>query len=134
MKTLRLFLLWLALAPPCHAADEAALEARARRIESELRCVVCQNQTLADSNAGLAVDLRNEIRAQMAAGASDDQVLAFLVERYGEFVLYRPALRAGTLALWAGPLLLLLAGAVLLVPALRRQAQLPIELDDQRDG
>jgi cytochrome c-type biogenesis protein CcmH len=79
----------------------------------ELRCLVCQNQTIADSNAPLALDLRNQIREQLAAGSSDREVIDYMVARYGDFVLYRPPFKATTLALWLGPFLLLALGAFL---------------------
>src|SRR5204863_3476570 len=80
----------------------------------ELRCLVCQNQTLAESNAPLAVDLRNQVREQLAAGKSEDEVKAWLVARYGDFVLYKPPFKASTLLLWLGPFLFLLLGFVVL--------------------
>src|SRR5947208_12008869 len=83
------------------------LEKRVRDVALELRCLVCQNQTLADSNAELAVDLRNTIRDQLSRGASERDVRDFMVARYGDFVLYRPPLKASTIALWAGPFVLL---------------------------
>ena len=101
--------------------SDAGLEQRVRDVALELRCLVCQNQTLADSNAELAVDLRNVIREQLAQGASERDVRAFMVARYGDFVLYRPPLKASTVALWAGPFVLLAAGLVLLVRRLRRR-------------
>src|SRR4051794_17847499 len=84
-------------------------------IASELRCLVCQNQTLADSNAELAVDLRNSIREQLGRGASEREVLDFMVARYGDFVLYRPPLKATTVLLWGGPFLFLGAGLFILL-------------------
>jgi cytochrome c-type biogenesis protein CcmH len=90
--------------------EESALDKRAARLEQELRCLVCQNQTIADSHAGLAEDLRREIREQLAKGASDQDVKDYMVARYGDFVLYRPPLRARTVLLWAGPFLLLALG------------------------
>ena len=101
--------------------SDAVLERRVRDVALELRCLVCQNQTLADSNAELAVDLRNVIREQLAQGASERDVRAFMVARYGDFVLYRPPLKASTVALWAGPFVLLAGGLVLLVRRLRRR-------------
>ena len=80
-------------------------------VASELRCLVCQNQTLADSNAPLAVDLRNQIREQLKAGKSEREITDFMVQRYGDFVLYRPPFKASTVALWTGPFLLLALGA-----------------------
>lgn len=108
------------------AADDAALDNRVKQLSHELRCLVCQNQTLADSNAPLAVDLRNQIREQLKGGASERDVIDFMVARYGDFVLYRPPFKAGTALLWVGPFLLLLAGAGLLARRiLRRQPPAP---------
>jgi cytochrome c-type biogenesis protein CcmH len=107
--------------PP--AAGDAAFEARVRSLASELRCLVCQNQTIADSNADLAVDLKNHIREKLREGQSESQIIDFMVERYGEFVLYRPRLNAATALLWWGPLLLLAAGLATLYRNLLRHAQ-----------
>ncbi|HST02996.1 MAG TPA: cytochrome c-type biogenesis protein [Usitatibacter sp.] len=93
------------------ARPDPAVEARLRGLGEELRCLVCQNQTLADSSAPLAQDLRNEIRQLIAQGRSDDEIREYLVQRYGDFVLYRPPWKATTLALWLGPFLLLALGA-----------------------
>jgi cytochrome c-type biogenesis protein CcmH len=90
---------------------DPALDKRAAGLAHELRCLVCQNQTIAESNAPLAVDLRNQIREQLEKGASDQDVIDFMVARYGDFVLYRPPLKATTVALWAGPFVLLALGA-----------------------
>ncbi len=109
-------------APP-EAADPV-LEARMVRITSELRCLVCQNQTIADSNAALAVDLRREARALIKQGKSDDEVVAYMTERYGDFVLYRPPLKATTFLLWFGPAVMLVAGAAVLVVVLRRRSRM----------
>lgn len=84
---------------------------RLRDITADLRCLVCQNQTIADSNAGLAVDLRNQVVKLMAEGKSDAQIKQYMVDRYGEFVLYDPPFSAANALLWAGPFLLLLVGA-----------------------
>ena len=89
-------------------------------LANELRCLVCQNQTLADSHAPLAVDLRNQIREQLSRGASERDVIDFMVGRYGDFVLYRPPLKASTLLLWFGPFVLLAIGAFFLVRRIRR--------------
>ena len=95
------------------ARPDAATERRLKALAEELRCLVCQNQTIADSHAPLAVDLRNQIRGQIASGRSDDQIRAYMVERYGDFVLYRPPFKATTAMLWIGPFgVLLIAGAV----------------------
>ena len=111
-------------------AADPALELRLMTLATELRCLVCQNQSLAESNAELAVDLRNEIREQMRRGASDQDVVDYLVARYGDFVLYRPPLKASTLLLWSGPAILLLLGLGLLMRTLRRRraqiAQAPL--------
>ena len=96
-----------------YAADDPptdtnpALEEQVQRIAQELRCLVCQNQTIADSNADLARDLRREVRRMLATGASEQQVREFMVARYGDFVLYRPPVKATTVALWIGPFVLL---------------------------
>ena len=92
---------------------------RMHALTAELRCLVCQNESLADSNAPLALDLKREIAQRVAAGDSDAQIIEFLVERYGDFVIYRPPLRAGTLLLWLGPPALLLGGGLLLWRRLR---------------
>jgi len=104
------------------------LEKRTAALAQELRCLVCQNQTLADSNAPLAVDLRNQIREQLASGKSERDVKEYMVARYGDFVLYRPPFNAATALLWAGPFLLLLGGFFLLFRRLRRKPEAPPEL------
>ena len=103
------------------AQEDPALERRVASLAHELRCLVCQNQTLADSNAPLAVDLRNQIREQLKAGKSERQITDFMVERYGDFVLYRPPFKASTLALWGGPFLLLALGAWLFLRRVRQK-------------
>ena len=118
---MRASLLLLALLVGAAAADDAALDKRVAGLAQELRCLVCQNQTLADSNAPLAVDLRNQIRDQLKGGASERDVIDFMVARYGDFVLYRPPLKASTLALWIGPFLLLGLGIFLLLRRLVRR-------------
>lgn len=112
--------LLLACAVVAARADE--LDARVRRLAEELRCVVCQNQTIVDSQVPLANDLRQVLRERLAAGASEAEAKDFLVQRYGDFVLYRPPLKASTALLWAGPALLLLLGAALLGRRLRTAA------------
>lgn len=109
-----------AIEAPSLAVDPA-LEARVMAIADELRCLVCQNETLAASHADLAVDLRRQIREKLARGESPRQVSDFMVERYGEFVLYRPRFNARTVVLWLGPFVLLLAASALLVVVLRRR-------------
>lgn len=125
-RALLTWLLALGLATPALAIDplpfsDAEQEARFRELVAELRCLQCQNQNLADSDALIAKDLRREIFEQLEAGKSDDEIVAFLVERYGEFVRYRPAFNAGTLLLWLGPALLLLVGLAGIVVHLRRR-------------
>jgi cytochrome c-type biogenesis protein CcmH len=99
-----------------------ALDARLKALEQDLRCLVCQNQTLAESNAPLAEDLRKEVREQAEAGKSDDEIRAYLVARYGDFVLYKPPVEPVTYLLWFGPFLLLVAGGVVWWLLLRRRA------------
>ncbi len=111
-------------------AQDADLDRRVHAVATELRCLVCQNQTLAESNAPLAIDMRNQIREQMKAGASDRDVVEFLVARYGDFVLYRPPLKASTVALWAGPFVILALGAWVLVRRLRRRPAAEPELSE----
>ena len=106
------------------------LEKRTAALAQELRCLVCQNQTLADSNAPLAVDLRNQIREQLAAGKSERDVKDYMVARYGDFVLYRPPLNAATALLWAGPFLLLVAGFVLLFRKIRSRSRAAPEISE----
>ena len=110
---------WAGEAQP--VAADPALEERVTALATELRCLVCQNQTLADSNAPLAVDLRNQIRERMREGASERDIVAFMVERYGDFVLYRPPWKATTVLLWLGPLLLMLGGLAALYFRLSRR-------------
>lgn len=105
-------------------AADPALEARMTRITAELRCLVCQNQTIADSNAGLAVDLRRETREMLRRGKSDAEIIAYMTERYGDFVLYRPPLKSTTALLWFGPAAMLALGAVVLLTVLRRRSKL----------
>jgi cytochrome c-type biogenesis protein CcmH len=104
------------------AADNPAVEQRLTAIAAELRCLVCQNESLAGSRADLAMDLRREIRTRIARGESDEAIKVFLVERYGDFILYRPPWKATTLLLWLGPVLLLVIGLTLLFRQLRRRA------------
>ena len=100
-------------------AADPVLEARVMKVAEELRCLVCQNETIAASHADLAVDLRKQIRSQLSQGQSEQQILDFMVERYGDFVLYRPALKATTVLLWIGPFALLLIAAFTLARAIR---------------
>ena len=110
---------WAGDAAP--VAADPVLEDRVTAVASELRCLVCQNQTLADSNAPLAVDLRNQIRERMQQGASERDIIGFMVERYGDFVLYRPPFKATTLLLWIGPIALMIAGLAALYYRIARR-------------
>jgi cytochrome c-type biogenesis protein CcmH len=103
------------------AKPDARTEERLKALAEELRCLVCQNQTIADSNAPLALDLRNQIREQIAQGRSDEQVRGYMVERYGDFVLYRPPFKSSTAILWVGPFALLALGVVVAVAMVRRR-------------
>jgi cytochrome c-type biogenesis protein CcmH len=129
-RWLLLLLLLCAGAMAKEAAPVAAdpvLEARVTAITAELRCLVCQNQTIADSNSGLADDLRMQVREQLRKGASDQQVLQFMTDRYGDFVLYRPPFKASTAVLWVGPAALLAIGLGALLLVLRRRSKLAPE-------
>jgi cytochrome c-type biogenesis protein CcmH len=110
------------------ARPDAATEARLKALAEELRCLVCQNQTIADSSAPLAVDLRNQIRDQIAQGRSDAQIRDYMVERYGDFVLYRPPFQASTLVLWLGPPLLVAGGIAAFILVVRRR-RVAVETD-----
>ena len=119
---------------PSEMLKEPALEARAREIGRALRCVVCQNQSIDDSGAEVARDMRRAVRERVSAGDSDRQVFDFMVARYGDYVLLQPPFRPGTLVLWlGGPLVLLLAGGALLLAARRRRvvAAAPPPLSDE---
>src|SRR6185295_5907133 len=118
-------LLWSGTAlavQPDEILKDPALESRARALSQELRCMVCQNQSIDDSDAPLARDLRILVRERLSAGDSDGQVIDFLVARYGEFVLLRPRMTAHTLLLWAAPFVILLIGAIAFWAARRRPA------------
>ena len=108
--------------------ENVAVEAQVQRLSEELRCLVCQNQTLADSHSELAEDLRQEIRGMAAKGMSDQAITDYLVSRYGDFVRYRPPLKSTTVLLWFGPFALLLGGAVGLFIMLRKREKLTVEL------
>jgi len=122
--------LLVALPPSADAAlrpdellEDPELEARARALGRELRCVVCQNQSIDDSNAELAQDFRRIVRERVVAGESDDEILRYMVERYGEFVLLKPPITAGTIVLWGGPFAVLLLGAGIAVMTARRKRE-----------
>ena len=123
----------LAMALPAHGKEAApatadpALEARVMRLSAELRCLVCQNETIAASNADLAVDLRNQVREMLRSGQTDSQVFDYMTARYGDFVLYRPPLKTITILLWFGPFVLLAGGLLGLWWMLRRRNRLPAD-------
>jgi cytochrome c-type biogenesis protein CcmH len=133
-------LVLMALLPYSAAAADAVptemdpvSAARAVKLAEKLRCLVCQNQTIADSNAELAKDLRGQVREQIAAGRTDAQIVDYMVNRYGDFVLYQPPLKATTVLLWGGPALLMVAGLFVLLRNLRRPraAETPFTTADQ---
>lgn len=111
-------------------AVDPVLEAQVMRIASELRCLVCQNQTVADSQADLAIDLRNQVRSMLQRGKSEAEIAAYMTARYGDFVLYRPAVKPGTWLLWFGPAVLVLLGLATLVGVLHRRNRMPAERFD----
>ena len=117
-------------------SDDPVIEQRLARLSKELRCLQCQNQTLADSPAGLAADLRREIREQMKAGRSDQEIIAFLTQRYGDFILYRPRITYTTYLLWFGPFVLLLAGLYVLFRYIKQRrdsiTEQPLSADEHR--
>lgn len=114
------------------AFTSAAEEKRFHALISELRCVMCQNQSLAESNAQIAVDLRREVLELMRQGKDDAQIKEFLVARYGEFVLYRPQVESKTWLLWFGPALVLLAGGIVVIGAVRRRTRTTTPATDER--
>lgn len=126
-----LLLVLLVLIAPVLDAKEAAplaadpeMEKKVNEITAELRCLVCQNQTIADSHAELAIDLKNQVREMVKTGQTQKQIVDYMVQRYGDFVLYRPPVKNTTILLWSGPFLLLAIGLVVLVVNLRKRATL----------
>jgi cytochrome c-type biogenesis protein CcmH len=122
----------LALGPSLAHADEATptendpvKQSRTVRLTEQLRCLVCQNQTIADSSAELAVDLRRQVREQVAAGRTDEEIIKYMTDRYGDFVLYKPPVKTTTILLWAGPVVLLIVGLLLLFRIVRNRRELP---------
>jgi len=115
--------------------DDAVKEARFKQFSEELRCLVCQNQSLADSNAELAMDLRNELYKMIKKGASDDEIISFMVDRYGDFVLYKPPVKPITWMLWFGPFALVAIGLGILIRVIRtteKQANATLTEDEQK--
>ena len=117
-------------------SDDPVIEQRLANLSKELRCLQCQNQTLADSPAGLAADLRREIRVQMKAGKSDKEIIDFLTARYGQFILYKPQVTPTTYLLWFGPFVLLLAGLAVLFRYIKQRRELiperPLSAEERR--
>jgi cytochrome c-type biogenesis protein CcmH len=143
MNRFLLILLLLGIVTPFAVAREAqptgddpAVEQRLHKLSQELRCLVCQNETLADSRADLAEDLRREIREQIKAGKSDKEIIEFLTARYGQFILYRPQVTPTTYLLWFGPFILLLGGLFLLFNYIKQRRDLvpekPLSADERR--
>jgi cytochrome c-type biogenesis protein CcmH len=112
-----------------NVADDPALESRVMKLAADLRCLVCQNQSLADSHADLAIDLKNQVRSQMRAGKTDAEIRNYMVARYGDFVLYDPPFKASTLLLWAGPFALLVLGLLGLAVYLRSRRRSLVETE-----
>jgi len=138
MKSTIILILALLWMNPSYAAfnlkqfDNPEYATRYEDLIYQIRCLVCQNQTIADSDADLAKDLRNEIHKMILSGQSDQQIIDFMVERYGEFVLYKPRMQLKTWLLWGGPALLLIIGIItLIVNNLRRNKQVDMEIDQQ---
>ncbi|MCP3868767.1 MAG: cytochrome c-type biogenesis protein CcmH [Gammaproteobacteria bacterium] len=129
MKRLLLFFLLMAMMLPAVARveayhfDDPAMEARYKQLIDELRCLVCQNQNLADSNAELAQDMRRLTYEMVSKGESNEAVIAFMVQRYGDFVLYRPPFRTSTALLWIGPFIILAVGVLVLVAFIRKRGK-----------
>jgi cytochrome c-type biogenesis protein CcmH len=116
--------------------EDPQIEQRMKNLTQQLRCLVCQNETLADSQADLAQDLRREIREQMQAGKTDQEILSFLTQRYGDFVLYNPPVKAATYLLWFGPFLLLIVGTIVLFRYLKSRREMieekPLTAEERR--
>jgi cytochrome c-type biogenesis protein CcmH len=123
----------LALAASAWALDDLgqlsdpALQARYESLTKELRCLVCQNEAIADSNAFLARDLRQQVKDMLVAGKSDEDILNHMTDRYGDFVRYKPALKASTLLIWGAPFAFLLVGIVIVIRVIRKRSRLPID-------
>src|SRR5437763_1826803 len=113
-----------ATAKQAQSVEDPAIEQRMQALTQQLRCLVCQNETLADSQADLAADLRQQIREQMKAGRSDQEIIGFLTQRYGDFILYKPPVKATTYLLWFGPFVLLIAGTLVLFRFLKRRREM----------
>lgn len=113
------------------AFEDPDLQARYEMLNSGLRCLVCQNQTIADSNASLAVDLRSQVKEMIIAGKTDKEILDYMVERYGNFVRFKPPINNETVFLWAAPAVMVLGGLLIAVSIVRRRSSLPVDDEDQ---
>src|SRR6059058_4209215 len=126
----------VSIAKDAQPNEDPQIEQRMKNLTEQLRCLVCQNETLADSRADLAEDLRKQIREQMKAGKSDKEIIAYLTDRYGDFVLYKPPVKATTYLLWFGPFVLLFAGTGVLYRYLKRRRELidekPLTVDERK--
>ena len=136
MSVLRLLAVLVSVAVTCSALaidvetiSDPQLRARYETITEELRCLVCQNQTIGDSNAELAVDLRNQVREMLEAGATDAEIRDYMTERYGDFVLYKPPLKPRTWALWFAPAIALVVAFAVVLRIVRRHQSRPAEAD-----
>jgi cytochrome c-type biogenesis protein CcmH len=116
------------------AFEDPAMQARYERLARELRCLVCRSETIADSNAELASDLRRQLRELMAAGKTDAEIVTYMTDRYGEYVLYKPRFGGKTLLLWLGPTLLVIGGALIAVVFVIRKSRLPRDTDPADPG
>ena len=125
-----------AVAKEAQPNEDPRIEQRMRNLTEQLRCLVCQNETLADSRADLAEDLRKQVREQMKAGKSDQEIIAYLTQRYGDFVLYNPPVKATTYLLWFGPFALLIGGTLVLFRFLKRRREMiheqPLTADEHK--
>jgi cytochrome c-type biogenesis protein CcmH len=132
LLTVVLMVTGLALAAEPLVFTDADQEARFKHLTTELRCLVCQNQNLADSDAELAQDLRKEIHDMLQTGQTDDEIKTFMIDRYGDFVLYRPPMKSNTIALWLMPAVLLLIGGLVLVFTVRKRSRLLAEQEKEK--
>ena len=132
MIAVLLLLPWVSFAVDnSQAMEDPELQARYETLTRELRCLVCQNTPISDSNAPLAQDLRRQVREMLLSGASDSEIYGFMTDRYGDFVLYRPPFAKRTWLLWLAPGILLLLGGAVLARTLRQRAAMPIDDDDE---
>jgi cytochrome c-type biogenesis protein CcmH len=140
MRTLFAALCLALLMQAAHAIDSApafddpALQSRYERLARELRCLVCRSETIADSNAELAADLRRQLRELMAAGKTDEEIIQYMTDRYGDYVLYKPRFAGKTLLLWLAPGLLVLGGAAVAAVVVVRKSRLPSDTDPADPG